>query len=337
MTTTLTRRTDPPTDPAGRRGGPGGRFKVVRELGEGGYSFVLLVKADDGACYAAKKVLCQTSEQLAAAKHEIAMLEKFQHPRVLPLLAYDFGPGFGPSGNRLTVAYFLTPAYEEGSLVDYVERVKAAGGRLALAEVLSLCLQVCEALGCLHGNSPAYAHRDVKPHNILVEHSAGPAPTRAVLMDFGSVRRAEVAVTTRNQAVALQEDAEAHCTAAYRAPELFDVPSDCVVDARIDVWSLGCTLYYLAYGESPFEYAGGEAGGSIALAVMSGKVEWPAADRAVVKEADLATLRPLIEYCLERDPRARPTCDEVVLRVEQIKFQAAAFSSEPSMDRDASY
>merc|ERR1712147_404496 len=142
----------------------------------------------------------------------------------------------------------------------------------------------------------------------------------AVLMDFGSVREARRTINSRMEALRLQEDAEAHCTAAYRAPELFDVPSDCVVDARIDVWSLGCTLYYLAYGESPFEYAGGEAGGSIALAVMSGKVEWPAADRAVVEEADLATLRPLIEYCLERDPRARPTCDEVVLRVEQIKF-----------------
>ena len=39
-----------------------------------------------------------------------------------------------------------------------------------------------------------------------------------------------------------QEDAEAHCTAPHRAPELFDVPSHCVVDERVDVWSLGCLL-----------------------------------------------------------------------------------------------
>ena len=39
-----------------------------------------------------------------------------------------------------------------------------------------------------------------------------------------------------------QEDAEAHCTAPYRAPELFDVPSHCTIDERVDVWSLGCLL-----------------------------------------------------------------------------------------------
>lgn len=45
---------------------------------------------------------------------------------------------------------------------------------------------------------------------------------------------------------AAQEDAEAHCTAPYRPPELFDVPSHCAVDERVDVWSLGCLLCALA-------------------------------------------------------------------------------------------
>lgn len=39
-----------------------------------------------------------------------------------------------------------------------------------------------------------------------------------------------------------QEDAEAHCTAPYRAPELFEVASRCAIDERVDVWSLGCLL-----------------------------------------------------------------------------------------------
>ena len=61
---------------------------------------------------------------------------------------------------------------------------------------------------------------------------------------------------------------QAHCTAPYKAPELYDVPSQCTIDQRIDVWSLGCVLYFMMYGVSPFERATVEAGGSLALAVI---------------------------------------------------------------------
>lgn len=73
------------------------------------------------------------------------------------------------------------------------------------------------------------------------------------LQDFGSARPARVTVQNRQQALAVQEDAEAHCSAPYRAPELFDVPSQCQLDERMDVWSLGCLLYFIMYGASPFE------------------------------------------------------------------------------------
>jgi serine/threonine kinase 16 len=74
-----------------------------------------------------------------------------------------------------------------------------------------------------------------------------------VLMDFGSMAPAERQVKNRIEALILQDEAAQFSTVPYRAPELFDVASDASIDARTDVWSLGCLLYALAFGYSPFE------------------------------------------------------------------------------------
>ena len=51
----------------------------------------------------------------------------------------------------------------------------------------------------------------------------------------------------------MQEEAAAVCTASYRAPELLDTPSQCTIDAKTDVWSVGCTLFNMLYSRTPFE------------------------------------------------------------------------------------
>ena len=75
------------------------------------------------------------------------------------------------------------------------------------------------------------------------------------LMDFGSVRPARRKIKTRREALELQEFASINCTMPYRAPELWEPPSQCEVDERVDVWSAGCLLFALFYGRSPFELA----------------------------------------------------------------------------------
>ena len=59
---------------------------------------------------------------------------------------------------------------------------------------------------------------------------------RPVLMDLGSTRIARVSVSTHAQAQQLQDEAAQHSSMTYRAPELFQVNSNCEVDERTDVW-----------------------------------------------------------------------------------------------------
>jgi serine/threonine kinase 16 len=90
-----------------------------------------------------------------------------------------------------------------------------------------------------------------------------------VLMDLGSVAPARLHVATRKDALVLQEHAAEHCTAPYRAPELFEVSAGMDIDERTDVWSLGCTLFAMSYGhgQSPFD--------GTATSVMSGRIPYP--------------------------------------------------------------
>src|SRR5271154_4138642 len=96
-----------------------------------------------------------------------------------------------------------------------------------------------------------------------------------ILMDLGSLAPAPTPITSRSQAIAVQDQAAEHSTMPYRAPELFDVKTGSVIDTKVDIWSLGCTLYACLVGKSPFEARGEETGGSLSMCVLGGDWRWP--------------------------------------------------------------
>ncbi|KAJ2922351.1 hypothetical protein H1R20_g14735, partial [Candolleomyces eurysporus] len=146
-----------------------------------------------------------------------------------------------------------------------------------------------------------YAHRDLKPGNVMIADD-GATP---ILMDFGSTMKARIAVENRQQALLQQDIAAEQSTMAYRAPELFDVKTGVPLDEKVDIWSLGCTLYALAYSHSPFENTQTtEQGGSIAMAVLSAQYKHP-------QSAYSQGLRELIDSMLKINPKERPDINQI--------------------------
>uniref|UniRef100_A0A7S0SLH3 non-specific serine/threonine protein kinase n=1 Tax=Mantoniella antarctica TaxID=81844 RepID=A0A7S0SLH3_9CHLO len=298
----------------------GRRFSVARQLGEGGFSFVYLVKEIGGSEeMALKRVLLHEEEHARAVEREVAVMRQFSHPNLLPLYAAELDPpeqlavrGGHPSHPRRASLVF--PAYPEGTVLDRALHRPEAQAFTPL-QLLSVARQMCVALEVMHAapGGPV-AHRDVKPGNVLLAASMEvEGGVLAVLMDFGSARPARVAVRTRREALMQQEAAAAECTAPFRAPELWDTPSQCDLDERVDVWSLGCTVYAAcAGGRSPFEYSMAQAGGSLALAVMSGRYSWPEAAMTQYP----AEVRDVVACALNKDWRERPTAAEMRVKIE---------------------
>lgn len=68
-----------------------------------------------------------------------------------------------------------------------------------------------------------------------------------------AIPRTPCQVSSRKEALLLEDEASVVCSAPYRPPELTSVQPGAVIDERVDVWALGCTLYAMAFGHSPFE------------------------------------------------------------------------------------
>jgi serine/threonine-protein kinase len=203
-----------------------GRYAIERELGSGGMATVYL--ADD-LKHHRKVAIKVLRPQLAATigpdrfLREIEIAARLNHPHILPL--YD-------SGVADTLLFYVMPYVRGESLRQKLTRVK----QLAIEDALAITKQVASALDFAH--SQGVIHRDVKPENILLHEG------EAMVADFGIALAMHSVTGSR-----LTETGLMVGTPQYMSPEQALGEPD--IDARCDVYSLGCVLYEMLAGEPP--------------------------------------------------------------------------------------
>ncbi|XP_006008957.1 serine/threonine-protein kinase 16 [Latimeria chalumnae] len=234
------------------------RYFFIQKLDEGGFSYVDLVEGvQDGKFYALKRILCHEKEDRKTALREVEMHRVFDHPNILHLETHCIIE----KGPKCEV-WLLLPFVRKGSLWSELEKLRDKGGFMPEEQILHIFQGICAGLKAVHDKG--YAHRDIKPTNVLLEEDDKP-----LLMDLGSMNKSRIEVKGSREAMTVQDWASERCTISYRAPELFTVESHCVIDERTDIWSLGCVLYSMMFLEGPYDMIF-QKGDSVALAVQNG-------------------------------------------------------------------
>ncbi|KAJ2742011.1 Serine/threonine-protein kinase env7 [Coemansia sp. BCRC 34490] len=296
----------------------GTQYRAVgRVVGEGGFSTVYLVEnTATREQFAMKRMVCPKSgsDLLAMARREVAAYGRFRHANIVRLVGHSEEAVVVRGSATVVVVRMVFPLFRRGSLADAVEQRNRTGLPLAESFIVGALRGLCGALQLLHaetelGGGP-FAHRDVKLENALVADDG----RTVVLADFGSATPARMTANTRADALRIQEEAAEACSSAYRAPELFDVQTGATVDERADVWALGCLVFALAYGFTPFADPRNEgAGASAALAAINANYAHP--QRSAYPDG---RLRRLIDAMLQPDAQRRPTIGQVAALADEL-------------------
>jgi protein kinase-like protein len=248
------------------------RYLLERELGRGGMATVYLARDLKHDRQVALKVL---HPDLAATVgperfvREVRLAARLQHPHILPL--FDSGEAAG-------YLWFTMPYVEGESLRDRLRRER----QLALADALRIAHEAVQALQYAHDHG--VVHRDIKPENILLTPDGN-----TLVADFGVAK----ALDSSGGSERLTETGLAVGTPAYMSPE--QATGDAAVDARTDVYSLGCVLYEMLAGEPPFT-------GPTPQAVIAKRLSTSAVPLGVVRHSVPPAVDSAVMRALAREP-----------------------------------
>jgi tRNA A-37 threonylcarbamoyl transferase component Bud32 len=208
------------------------RYEVVKRIGGGGMGAVYLAKDRNlgDVPRAVKEMIeshideSQHEKAIADFKRESLLLTSLEHPSIPTVYDYFY--------DEASERFYLVMKFIPGN--DLSSRLRSApGGRIDELTVTEWGIQVADVLHYLHTRPQQIIYRDLKPANLMIDTNN----SRVMLIDFGIARwvnKKEKGVTAVG-------------TMGYAPPELFSGQAD----PRVDIYSLGATLFHLLTGSDP--------------------------------------------------------------------------------------
>lgn len=259
------------------------RYKVMSLLGSGGMGSVYKVEDKTlGKIFAVKVLSPKLTEDQAAFRRfsqEAKASSELNHPNINNV----YEQGTTDSG-----APFLVMDYLDGeTLGDLLKKE----GRLQYERAIDIFEQICQALEQAH--SKGVIHRDVKPSNIIITRAEGGGEIVKVV-DFGI---AKVLPAADNKTAQLTQTGEIFGSPLYMSPEQCNGEN---LDARSDIYSLGCTMFETLTGRAPFAAAN-------PFKVMMNQVQMPPpAMKSVAAKLEIPnSLESVVMTCLDKNPGNR--------------------------------
>jgi serine/threonine protein kinase/dipeptidyl aminopeptidase/acylaminoacyl peptidase len=280
-----------------------GRYEVQSLIGAGGM----------GEVYRALDTELHRPVALKFLRPEVAADEKrmqrfiqearsasaLNHPNILTV--YEIGQQDG--------ARFFSTEFVDGLTL----RAALVSRRMKLIEVLDVAIQVASALSAAH--AAGIVHRDIKPENIMLRGDG-----YVKVLDFGLAKvidRTPSSVDTEaaTQALINTDPGSVMGTAHYMSPEQASAKE---VDARTDIWSLGCVLYEMVTGHVPFE---GKTTSHVIVAILE-KEPLP---MSTYTEGVPEALEWIVTEALTKDREERTqTARELLKKLQRLKQRVDA-------------
>ncbi len=252
------------------------RYKLIRQLGRGGFAEVWLAEDNMTNVQVAVKVYApgtgMDDNGIKLFTQEFSLVFDMNHTNLLRPTHFD-------CWDRMP--YLIMPLIKNGSAFKYI----AEGKSMPEEECWKLLHDVAAGLAYLHEKTPPLIHQDIKPDNILIDDEG-----RYLITDFG------ISARVRSTIRGAKAQEQSGGTLAYMGPERFSSNPKPIMAS--DVWSLGAMMFELMTGLPPFGNHGG-------------MLQKNGADIPIIEGDYSQELKDIVAACIAKETWDRPSASKI--------------------------